>query len=939
MHLTSRYRLHSSGLTAPAETSAGSVGRTCRNVYSRCNSRFLRHNVSSGSERKTRLSDSPDSSSRDRSSPEATHQFNSPNNDANGPGDSDLSYPNNPRERLSGDSGAPELSESSQNETPTECLKKKKPSRFRKGWSKACRQGVSYTKTMFSAWVQGMRMESQTEYNFSQPTLEDIYNMGFTHGVGSSQYRMAMGGNSSRRGEPSRELMSPVCVSTGIMTNPAENASGLLIPNRIGNEARPRDSIIDLREFEPFFDATNGPLSYNDSDSVASEAVPETVDQCTPETCLDPDMEVESDSDSQDEEYSVDAIVDSGTEEISFDWGSLASDNGPEENAISRSFQLADTTKALKLDKTPSSAFADAGVQPDDSQADESNYNLSSSSYKDESRSPIESSQSSLWHSGWDDVSTGKRNLQTDSEYTTFPSPRNKDFSGFAAIPRRNAGALESEPRMFASAVANLQAEEAARLRAMTSPFVVHAPIDKTSESLARHVLLATQSAQMMSCQEPKEPKPFTSSFLANDLPLHEREPTPLHPVTTKRMFSFWEKTKPVVSSRPKRPVIERVSVPTSLWDALQLEKNRGCRQFKLGLLEGEDFGLFRAAKEQLRAPFEVNNLIAEMAAGMNVESEHVWEKTAKVSFSDNPSTIKPVRGKGIMSLFRKGKLASATGILKRSTAIRTHDVMTIKNFQQDLSVESQKVLERLMWAKVASCRAKVDLYMLHAVTEKVSKVMDSFRDCCNFSKDNYASVAAKQVLGYVSYLSQIRDENSAVFDTLVGVGYEYAVLLDSFNNTYETRASSAKAEASLTTLKSGLSQTRERLDGVQNAVTQLNEEFPEYAEPMARLVHTAIFGRVELSSIYAEFLQSSSTANAGMVSLKSLFETFVSTSDILMTPTNLCEVETFQECLRDLQACHDIVRGVQNELELQIEAVLTTAQVLSARPRDTLPS
>ncbi|KAM9886263.1 hypothetical protein OXX69_013797, partial [Metschnikowia pulcherrima] len=88
-----------------------------------------------------------------------------------------------------------------------------------------------------------------------------------------------------------------------------------------------------------------------------------------------------------------------------------------------------------------------------------------------------------------------------------------------------------------------------------------------------------------------------------------------------------------------------------------------------------------------------------------------------------------------------------------------------------------------------------------------------------------------------------------------------------------------------------------------------------------------------------AEFLQSSSTANAGMVSLKSLFETFVSTSDILMTPTNLCEVETFQESLRDLQACHDIVRGVQNELELQIEAVLTTAQVLSARPRDTLPS
>ncbi|KAF8003811.1 hypothetical protein HF325_001259 [Metschnikowia pulcherrima] len=221
---------------------------------------------------------------------------------------------------------------------------------------------------MFSAWMQGMRIESQTEYNFSQPTLEDIYNMGFTHGVGLSQYR-------------------------------------------IGNEARPRDSIIDLREFEPFFDATNGPLLYNDSDSVASEAVPETVDQCTPETCLDPDMEVESDSDSQDEEYSVDAIVDSGTEEISFDWGSLASDNGPEDNAISRSFQLADTTKALKLDKTHSLAFADAGVQPDDLPADESNCNLSSSSYKDESRLPIESSQSSLWHSGWDDVSTGKRNL------------------------------------------------------------------------------------------------------------------------------------------------------------------------------------------------------------------------------------------------------------------------------------------------------------------------------------------------------------------------------------------------------------------------------------------------------------------------------------------------------------------------------------------------
>ncbi|KAF8003812.1 hypothetical protein HF325_001260 [Metschnikowia pulcherrima] len=225
---------------------------------------------------------------------------------------------------------------------------------------------------------------------------------------------------------------------------------------------------------------------------------------------------------------------------------------------------------------------------------------------------------------------------------------------------------------MFALAVAGLRAEEAARLRAMTSPFVVHAPIDKTSESLARQVLLATQLAQMMSCQEPKEPKPFTLSFLANDLPLHEREPTPLHPVTTKRMFLFWEKTKPVVSSRPKRPVIERVLVPTSLWDALQLEKNRGCRQFKLGLLEGEDFGLFRAAKEQLRAPFEVNNLIAEMAAGMNVESEHVWEKTAKVSFSDNPLTIKPVRGKGIMSLFRKGKLALATGILKRLTAVRT---------------------------------------------------------------------------------------------------------------------------------------------------------------------------------------------------------------------------------------------------------------------------
>ncbi|KAM9915789.1 hypothetical protein OXX80_013843, partial [Metschnikowia pulcherrima] len=143
-------------------------------------------------------------------------------------------------------------------------------------------------------------MESQTEYNFSQPTLEDIYNMGFTHGVGSSQYRMAMGESGRRRGEPSREQISPVCVSTGIMTNPAENASGLLIPNRIGNEARPRDSIIDLRD-----------------DSVVSEVVPETVDQCTPETCLDPDMEVESDSDSQDEEYSVDAIVDSGTEEIS----------------------------------------------------------------------------------------------------------------------------------------------------------------------------------------------------------------------------------------------------------------------------------------------------------------------------------------------------------------------------------------------------------------------------------------------------------------------------------------------------------------------------------------------------------------------------------------------------------------------------------------------
>ncbi|OBA21250.1 hypothetical protein METBIDRAFT_11804 [Metschnikowia bicuspidata var. bicuspidata NRRL YB-4993] len=347
------------------------------------------------------------------------------------------------------------------------------------------------------------------------------------------------------------------------------------------------------------------------------------------------------------------------------------------------------------------------------------------------------------------------------------------------------------------------------------------------------------------------------------------------------------------------------------LWIALQLDSE--CREMRLKFVRGEDIYLFSHAFQVLRATFEFSDNTLELA------NNHALESSVE---SNSEHGLTQVKTETKRPFLKPIKITRKFVSLDNSNSSEQFVApFHYKRFRQSVSGQDKRCMDKKLWANIIFCRQKVAEFRLLPVYDSHTQALDSFRECFKFCRENYAVVARKQILEYVTHLIETRNEILSIFELLVDVGYGYTTLLDFLVHTPESTESLHEAQSRLTKLLATLTSTCARLNEVHLSIAYMKEDFTRYVSTMVDLAQTAVLGRIESTDTYQDFCLVSLDILADVSDWHkhSQFDLFINELEFLMDRMELFQASTLEDVLNTLLNSHNIVCGVRASLELNV--------------------
>ncbi|OBA20630.1 hypothetical protein METBIDRAFT_12601 [Metschnikowia bicuspidata var. bicuspidata NRRL YB-4993] len=360
-----------------------------------------------------------------------------------------------------------------------------------------------------------------------------------------------------------------------------------------------------------------------------------------------------------------------------------------------------------------------------------------------------------------------------------------------------------------------------------------------------------------------------------------------------------------------------------SLWDALGLGKITQCQTFKREYLVGRDFSLFRTTRIHLRNLFIFHELVPSLANYVQPEPSQEPKGRTEVKFDDDDVPLEAPQSKDEQGIDRRGFQTRTQSILKATKKPGDPKALLIREFKQPYSARKRKAIDRKMWAKVMLCQLKLEELKRDPKPGSHRQTVGAFRLCFDFTRTNYVYLATEQILEYVCCLWTVKKEAFAVFDNLMGAGYEYGVFLDFASSTRESAETLQQAQALVRLVMQTVRNSAIVLDGLRHQIQHLQSGAPGYIGTMVDLAQIAVSSRTEALEIFGEFWRDRNGADDGAQLLQQThFDMLIQELDFLADRMKLFQVDQFEKAIEDVARSQELIGRIQLSLESHIGLV-----------------